>query len=111
MHSRMLATTWGLTKCVTYTTQGDHILDLVLSSHHEQLTDSSCRPPIATSDHLSVLFNIYLDRTEQVCKDDQPASINFNNVNFQLAASMLVYVKTKQYLLSNHNAAIINLRL
>ena len=48
----------GLTQYVTSATHGDYILDLVLLSHPEQLIDYSSRPPIATSDHLFVLFNI-----------------------------------------------------
>ena len=46
----------GLTQCVTSATRGEHILDLVFLYHPEQLIDCSCRPPIATSNHLSVLL-------------------------------------------------------
>ena len=33
----------GLTQCVTSATRGNHILDMVLLSHSEQLIDCSCR--------------------------------------------------------------------
>lgn len=81
----------GLTQCVTDNTLGDHILDLVLLSHPSSLQMCSCCPPIATSDHLSVQFSVSMDRATSL-NILQPARLNFDKADLQLAARQLATV-------------------
>jgi hypothetical protein len=81
----------GVTQCVTSNTLGNHVLDLVLLSHPNNLAECKCCPPIATSDHQAVLFAVSMKRAIQTRKQRSVQPI-FDKADLQYAAQQLLTV-------------------
>ena len=80
----------GLSQCVNSNTHGSNLLDLVLLSHPDSLMSCTCRPPIATSDHLSVHFSLAINMLK--VPQLQTQSVNFDKADMQRAAILLAAV-------------------
>ena len=77
-----LCKSYGLTQYVRKATLGKHILDLVLCNIDSLITHLSVGPPIGTSDHCSISFNIDLviHRSNFLIKKDYKKA-NFDMIN------------------------------
>jgi hypothetical protein len=92
----------GLVQCVTCSTLGDNVLDLVLLSHLDSLLECKCCPPIASSDHQAVLFSVNM-RKEGQGNTQQLAQPKFDKADLQYAELQLSAVNWRKVFVNDRH--------
>ena len=84
----------GLTQYVNQTTRTnatgrDNILDIVLSNDSFWINCIECLPPLGTSDHNIVAFNVNLMNDCSPTNNDDPSSVNPYRVKGEMTHDLL----------------------
>lgn len=71
----------GLSQFIVSPTRSDNILDLLFSTHHDALANISIQPPLSSSDHNTILFDLNLPISNLPDPADPSKSIYYDYKN------------------------------
>jgi len=97
------AVDFGFCQCVDFPTRGDNILDIILSDDYQLISSVSAYPPIGSSDHVQVHFNMSLNLGVDTCAD-QSHQLNWSKADFNAMEMYLCNVDWELLIMFNPNA-------